>query len=174
MAASLLSLLASGKSGLIWQLFLDDPRLELSQKEVRQLTKISTATAVKVLRSLVKEGVLVMAVKGNANFYKLADSSVNKQLKVARTVFALRPLSVIKDAYLFGSAARGEDSPESDIDILVIGKMTRVEIAAIILPLSRKLGRQIKPVSFSPSEWASMRKKDPAFYERVEKDKILL
>lgn len=115
-----------------------------------------------------------MEVKGNANFYKLADTAVNKQLKVARAVFALRPLSVIKDAYLFGSAARGEDNSESDFDILVTSKMTPADVAAITLPLSKKLGRQIKPVVFNPSEWASMRKKDPAFYERVEKDKIRL
>jgi len=174
MALQLLSLLASGKSGVIWALFLDDPRLELSQKEVRKLTKVSTATAVKILRSLIDAGVLVMAVKGNANFYELADVAVNKQLKVARTVFSLQPLSAIKDAYLFGSASRGEDTTDSDLDLLFISKMTHAQVAQITLPLSKKLGKQIKPVLFNPAEWASMRKKDPAFYERVEKDKIRL
>ena len=170
----LLTLLAHGKLGTIWQLFLDDPRREWSQKEVIRETHISTATAVSTLRTLVQDGMITMARKGTANYYVLADTATNRQLKVARMVNTLRSLSTLGDISLYGSCARGEDTPDSDIDILVIGTTPRKDVLAITEPLSRKIGRRIMPMSFSPSEWAAMRKKDPAFFERVEMDKIRL
>ena len=170
----ILALLAHGKLGTIWQLFLDDPRREWSQREVIRETRVSTATAVSTLRTLVQEGLIVMTRKGTANYYLLADTATNRQLKVARVVHALRPLSSVGDVFLYGSCARGEDTPDSDIDILAIGMTPRRDILAITEPLSRKIGRRIMPLSFNPSEWAAMRKKDPAFFERVEMDKIRL
>lgn len=168
-----LALLAHGKLGMIWRLFLDDPRREWSQKEVIRETRISTATAVSTLRTLVREGMITMTIKGTANYYALADTPTNRQLKISMMVHALRPLSTIGDTFLFGSCARGEDTPDSDIDILAIGT-PRKDILVVTEPLSRKMGRRIMPLSFSPSEWAAMRKKDPAFFERVEMDKIRL
>lgn len=77
-------------------------------------------------------------------------------------------------AYLYGSAARGEDVETSDIDILIIGKVKKEEIMPEIQKQSGKLKKQVRIQIFTPLEWAQTVEKDRAFYERVEKDKILL
>ena len=95
-------------------------------------------------------------------------------MKTGMAVSSLLPLSCIEGAevYLFGSAARGEDTTDSDYDVLVIGKIPKQVLHDHISRLKSK--RQVKPVVFTPLEWSAMRTKDPAFYERVEKDKVKL
>jgi predicted nucleotidyltransferase len=75
--------------------------------------------------------------------------------------------------FLYGSCARGEEREESDIDLLVIGKRTE-EIIKILSVLEKKTGRTVRASFYSQLEWSRTAREDPAFYERVEKDKIRL
>ena len=76
--------------------------------------------------------------------------------------------------YLYGSASRGEDSKESDIDLLIIGDIKRQGIINNIDKLSKKFNKKITLQIFNELEWVNLEKKDKAFYERAEKDKIEL
>jgi predicted nucleotidyltransferase len=78
------------------------------------------------------------------------------------------------EIYLYGSCARGENIGDSDIDLLIIGKIKRKDIVDDIERFSKKLGKDINFKIFSDIEWAMMLKKDKAYYNRVEKDKIRL
>ena len=51
-------------------------------------------------------------------------------------------------------------------------KIKKEDIIADIGKASEKIKRQIKAEIFSYLEWSQVAKKDRAFYERVEKDKI--
>lgn len=59
-------------------------------------------------------------------------------------------------AYLFGSAARGEDTPESDIDVAIISEafrtMRRIDAIELLISKSRGLGIDLQPIGFSPEE----------------------
>jgi len=171
-SVQLFELIGSVKLARLWQFFLEKPGKEFSQTETLRQTKIAKATAVKWLRLLVQKGLLTVQVRGPTNYYKLSANPVNKLLKATANAASLLPLNELEaDAYLYGSAARGEDTEDSDIDILIIGKITKKDVLSITEPLSKQL-RPIKPVIMTPIEWAKMRTSDPAFYERVEKDKI--
>ena len=65
-------------------------------------------------------------------------------LDTIRQYFATQP---IKKAWLFGSCSRGEDTPDSDIDILVeyndSNSISLMTISRIITSLSKKLNRKI-------------------------------
>ena len=65
-------------------------------------------------------------------------------LDTIRQYFATQP---IKKAWLFGSCSRGEDTPDSDIDILVeyndSNSISLMTISIIITSLSKKLNRKI-------------------------------
>ena len=78
------------------------------------------------------------------------------------------------EAYLYGSAARGEEVEESDLDIIIIGKVKKEELLPEIQRQSALLKKEIRIRIFTPLEWAQLSDNDKAFYERVEKDKILL
>ena len=64
-------------------------------------------------------------------------------LDTIRQYFATQP---IKKAWLFGSCSRGEDTPDSDIDILVeyndSNSISLMTISRIMTSLSKKLNRR--------------------------------
>lgn len=76
----------------------------------------------------------------------------------------------VREAYLFGSFARGEEEPESDIDLrLVCGpSMTYGTLYEISLELESALGRQVELVTNPPEH---MR---PRFREIIQQDEVLL
>ena len=65
-------------------------------------------------------------------------------LDTIRQYFATQP---IKKAWLFGSCSRGEDTPDSDIDILVeyndSNSISFMTISRIMTSLSKKFNRKI-------------------------------
>lgn len=76
----------------------------------------------------------------------------------------------VREAYLFGSFARGEQTPDSDIDLrLVCGEtMTFGTLYELSLELEKELGRDVEIVTNSPEH---MR---PAFRKSIEKDEVRL
>jgi len=164
------------KRAKILLLFLESPSARLTQKQVLLKTKISKATGVKHLKSLVKQGLLKLERLGQANIYSLnTETSMVKQLKILNTLSNLQRHSIKKgETYLFGSAARGEDDEHSDIDLLVISKLKREELLGETEKLSKKTGKHINLLLLNPREWDELGRKDPALHERIEKDRIRL
>lgn len=147
---------------------------EYSQTQIIKKTNLSKATAIKWLSKLEKERLIKSTRIGTTKLLIINKSNViTKQLKILKTLSDITSL-IIKDAkiYLYGSAARGENDPNSDIDLLIIGKIKQEDIIKDIIDLSNKIKKEIKFEIFSFQEWSQMARKDPAFYERVEKDKI--
>lgn len=74
------------------------------------------------------------------------------------------------EAYLFGSFARGEQTPDSDIDLrLVCGdSMTFGTLYELSLELEEELGREVEIVTNPPEH---MR---PAFRKNTEQDEVRL
>ena len=71
---------------------------------------------------------------------------------------------------LFGSASRGEDTWDSDLDLLVI-----TPLSDMVGELLRKeeVNRNISPIILSSVELARLREKDRAFFDEMEKGIIL-
>lgn len=85
---------------------------------------------------------------------------------VAHTV----PHYDIKEVYLYGSYARGEQTEQSDIDLrLLCGRdITFSELLDIQESLENKLGIDLDIATASPEQ---MR---PSFYNRIKRDEVLL
>src|SRR3989344_5491615 len=111
--------------------------------------------------------VKVNELLGNKNLIKILYFLIDTEEELSQTKIKNK----IKIS-LYGSCASGEDSKESDIDLLIIGNIKRHDIIDEINRLSKKLNKKITIQIFNELEWANMEKKDKAFYERVEKDKI--
>ena len=158
--------------------YLDHPSQEYTYKETKKQTKLSKATLTKWLSFLTKENLLLLKSIGRNKLYQLQkDSCIIKQLKILITLQQLIFFARIAkqnnlEIYLYGSTARGEDNEKSDIDILIIGSITREKIFSIIEKHTQTLKRPIRFQIFTPLEWTKCATKDPAFYERVERDKI--
>lgn len=80
---------------------------------------------------------------------------------------ALSPLlDQIDAAFVFGSVARGEEGPSSDVDLMVIGNVSFEEVVGVIYPCQAKLARQINPILMRAEDFAT-RSREPGFVARV-------
>lgn len=81
---------------------------------------------------------------------------------------ALKPLaSKLRLVFVYGSIAGGRDRYDSDIDLIIIGAVSPLELA---LPLRRArelLGREINPTVFSLAEFKKKQKVKDHFLTRV-------
>lgn len=129
---------------------------------------------------MVKFNILKVVKFGRVKIYSLnITNNFVKYLKLLDTLSLLSDIPKIAKrynvkAYLYGSAARGEDVEDSDIDILIIGKIKKEQVIRDINKTSSSINRIMKVQVFSQQEWSQLARKDKAFYERVEKDKIEL
>lgn len=91
-------------------------------------------------------------------------------IDIAAAVSRVRSRYDVREAYLFGSFARGEQTPDSDIDLrLVCGdSMTFGALCEISLELEEELGRVVEIVTNPPEH---MR---PAFRKNIEQDEVRL
>src|SRR3989338_2238253 len=180
----------------IIEFFLQNPSVELNQTELGRKLKMSKMTIIKWLSFLAKKEIINIKKMEVSNLCSLNKGKpLVKQLKILNNLMDVeeledkfRDLSVNIQIYMYGSAARGEDLEDRDVNRLevsdylnsggrAVSKKRPREVAgdriiSEIGELSKKIRREIKPVFFTSSEWINMEKNDKAFYERVEKDKI--
>ena len=176
----LIKLLGNKNIMKILEFFFKYPTTEFSQTQLLKKIKIAKATLIKWLKPLLNEKILLMKKIGATNLYKLNnDKAFVKNLKLSYTISDVGPILDLSEkydvnTYLYGSSARGENVESSDIDLLVIGRPDKSKLTKELNDISTKIKRKIKPQIFSKQEWSLMARKDPAFYERVEKDKVEL
>lgn len=89
---------------------------------------------------------------------------------ISTAVSRVLPRYDVREAYLFGSFARGEQTPDSDIDLrLVCGNtVTFGTLYELSHELEKKLGRKVDTVTNPPEH---MR---PAFRKNLEQDEVRL
>lgn len=59
----------------------------------------------------------------------------------------------IKTAFIFGSMASGEDTPASDIDLMVIGSIGLRALSAVLSDFRTRIGRELNPHVFTQDEF---------------------
>lgn len=89
---------------------------------------------------------------------------------MSSAVSRVLPRYDVREAYLFGSFARGEQTPDCDIDLRLIcgNTMTFGTLYELSLELEEKLGRKVDIVTNPPEH---MR---PAFRKNFEQDEVRL
>jgi predicted nucleotidyltransferase len=78
----------------------------------------------------------------------------------------------VKFVLIFGSFARGEYNYESDVDLLVIGKVKQEEIFRLLRPVEEEIDREINPVVWSVEEFKKRR--NSSFVKDILKKKIIM
>jgi predicted nucleotidyltransferase len=69
---------------------------------------------------------------------------------------ALHPLSKrVLVAFVYGSVAREEETAQSDVDLMVVGKATLDEILSRLSTVEKNIGRPINPTVYSLEEFTS-------------------
>ncbi len=166
-------LLGKKSTSIVLRYFLKHPTEEAYAAQLGKKLKIARTSILDALAVLQKSQLIGLKNIGRTKQYllKREDARV-KQLKIIYTVDNL--LSMLKEiegveVYLYGSAARGEDTEKSDIDILFMGERPKDGLLENI-----QSEEKIKPIFLTFLEYSSLARKDKPFYERIEKDKIRL
>ena len=107
---------------------VEDPNKEFLASEIQKATGLSKAGIYRALEELTSRELITRHERGRFVLYKaVSDDCVIRQFKVLKTAIFLKALverlkPLARKIVLFGSAARGEDSKESDIDLLIVSK----------------------------------------------------
>ncbi len=82
---------------------------------------------------------------------------------------ALAPMSDrIELAFVFGSVAKGTDTSESDIDLMIIGEsLSYADVYPLLTDAESTLGRKISPTLYSPQDWRRRLDEANGFVTRV-------
>jgi predicted nucleotidyltransferase len=118
------------------------------------------------LKQLSDAGIIQRIVRGHQVYYQAnPQCPVFAELKnlVVKTVgvgaalqAALAPLGDrIHVALIYGSIARSEEHRDSDIDVLVVGKVTFAQIVSSFSEAQKTIGREINPTVYPPAEFRS-------------------
>ncbi|MFH1669751.1 MAG: nucleotidyltransferase domain-containing protein [Candidatus Woesearchaeota archaeon] len=162
----------SKKTIKILDLFLDNPTRELYLREVAREVNVSPSTSKIALDMLEKEKLVIKMVRANASFYRLdIDNKRNIELKKAKNIDFILRSGFIKrieeqnpsviSITLFGSFAKGTNTKDSDIDILIISQK---KISYSIIDLE---GIEINMIQFTPVEWRKKAREDRPFYHDI-------
>lgn len=75
---------------------------------------------------------------------------------------------------LFGSVAKGTDTPKSDVDILVVGEMSAILAQAAFSDVSKKHNRDINVLTVTPSELRSDLSSGSKFWTEIWSHSVTL
>lgn len=81
----------------------------------------------------------------------------------------------LRVVFVYGSIAAGHEDTASDIDLLVVGKVSPVDLAVPLRKARESLGRDINPSIYTPAEFAKKRAARDHFLSRVlDKPKLFV
>lgn len=167
-------------------LLLLQPAQRFHVRELARQTGTTAGTLHRELAKLAEAGLLLRERQGNQVLYQanracpvfeeLAGLFRKTSGVVSVLQEALRALAPqIRFALIFGSLARGGETPGSDVDVLIVGDAGFTEVVRAFYPAQTLLQREINPVAVSASEFlARLQDKEPLVLEVLAKPKLFL
>ena len=142
------------------------PSREWYLSDLAARLRVRPSSLQRTLAKLVRAGILLRREDGNRVYYRTdPDCPILGELAsiMAKTAGiahrlrdALRPLAPqVRTAFVHGSVADSRERSDSDIDLVVVGTVSGVELAAALRPLGDELGRQVNSMRCTPQEFAS-------------------
>ena len=167
-------------------ILFSEPDRSFPATEVITRAGVGTGAVHRELTRLVRSGLATVTPVGRQRRYQ-----ANRQSPVFTEVYgliqktvglvgplkrALEPLADrIEVSFVYGSVARGTDTSESDIDLMIIAEdLSYAEVYQALAAAEKILARTISPTILSHEEWQESRHKDNHFIESVMRQPRLL
>jgi DNA-binding transcriptional ArsR family regulator len=134
-------------------------------RDLVRRTETALGAAQRELKQLTEAGLVLRVRRGNHVYYQAnLANPIFSELKgiLAKTAGigevvrqALQPVTDrLRSAFIYGSLAKGAETASSDIDLMVIGDVGFGEVVSCLSTVETKLGREINPTVYPPSEYA--------------------
>ncbi len=170
------TLFSQSRAALFETLYVDNlPQIHL--RALEKITGLNPSTLHRELKSLLTSGWLIAIQDGNRVLYQANPKHPCLQeikglvRKLASWVTAVRQWTQSRDeiqaAWIFGSYARGDLKPDSDIDLLLITNSSLQAILSDLKPLIQPLGHEVNPKLYTPKEFDLARAEKNPFLSRV-------
>ncbi len=171
--------------GLLLGLFFSNPNREFYIQEIGRLLGKSPGSFQRALYRLDEHGVLTSRYSANARFFRanrghfLFEEIRNIVFKTVGIAGSLREtlagIPGIDLAFLYGSFARAQERPDSDIDLMIIGAPDEDILLERLEPLESSLGREINYQVRTSLEMVKASPESEPFLLRVlEEPKVFL
>jgi DNA-binding transcriptional ArsR family regulator len=154
--------------------------------ELARRMGVPSSSLQRELRNLEQAGVLKLSRRGRMAYYQAnTDSPVYAELRglmlktaglVDVLADALGPIArKLRVVFVYGSIAGGHEESRSDIDLMVVGNVSPVDLAVPLRKARELLGREINPSVYTPAEFAKKQAGKDHFLTRVlDKPKLFV
>jgi len=169
----------------ILKLFLFNPEKRYYLRQISALSEQSIRGVQREIDKMKKIGLVEESIEGNRNYYQVnKECPIYEELKriFFKTVGIgdilqkyLEKNDNIRVAFIYGSFAKGEESILSDIDLLVLGKISAKKLSSLLTKPKKELGREINYAVYSVKEYKRRtRQKDHFLNAVLGKEKIFI
>lgn len=179
------ALLPKTRQGILAATFVQ-PEKSWYVSELARRLGVPSSSLQRELRDLTEAGILKSHRQGHMVYYQAnAESPLFSDLRglllktaglvdiLAAALNALLPK--IRLAFVYGSIASGQERSDSDIDLMLIGEISPVELALPLRHARELLGREINPTVYLPAEFAQkLKSKDHFLTQVLTKPRLLV
>lgn len=163
--------------------FFLNPGVKRYINELARLLELDPKNLDRKLKELENAGLLQSEIRGKERYF-----FINRKyplLKQYRQIFLkthglekklkeiMADTAGVKEAYIFGSYTVNKMDSASDLDLLVVGDHSSLDLQRSISALQKATGREINVVNLSPREMAAKRKAKDSFLSNIFKGKVV-
>jgi predicted nucleotidyltransferase len=163
-------------------LLMMDPDKRWHLRDVARRADCAVGTVRRELKGLVACGIVMESRDGNRTYYQAnPQCPVYPELaglirKTSGLADVLRAALAglgeqVKVAFVYGSEARHEAGPNSDVDLMVIGNIGFADVVSALAQAQDTLGKEINPTVYSPEEFGRKASSGHHFVRSVLKDR---
>lgn len=180
------NLIGSKTRQVILNTFFSNPENEYYTRQLASMHHISVGTLHREIKNLAASGVFNVRDVGNIKLYSLNKqnpiygelksiiSKIGGAIKLVKD--AVSNLKGVNAAFVYGSFAKGDERPDSDVDIFLLGDdIDEDKLVLAISALEKKLFREINYTRYTEGEYMKEKKKKNSFIlEMVKGKKIFI
>ena len=181
--STLTALISPTRQGILTTLFLR-PDKEWYLSELAASLGTVPSSLQREIDALVRVGILKKRVDGRRSYVKAnEDSPIFPELRgliektggiVPMLREAVKRTKGLEVAFIYGSLARGEEGAESDVDMMLLGNVSTMDLSPKLRAVEVAVGRQINPTVFSLDEFAKKITEKNHFLQTVLRNKKIM
>jgi len=177
-------LITSRTRSKLLELFLSRPDMEIHLREISRRIEENYNSTRRELNHLEELSLLNSRKDGNQKYFRMnRQHPIYPELKniyiktsgICNAIIDnLQDMGSIQYCFIYGSYARDAETPDSDLDLFLVGAIDENRLIPVINKLEKKLNREINYVLYTSTEFTNRRNKRDRFVMNVLDDDIIM